>query len=154
MNLGYHKVGQTEQLVSMDQWSGYMNSRRRLLAHIDAHCPGNVMTVSGDAHRHYAGDLIQDQGNGKIISSEYLATSISSGADGVGENDEYTRSSRAENPNLKALIDRRGYVLCDVGRDLWRGDLKVLDTIATRNGMLSTHVSFVTERGKPGLQST
>ncbi len=153
MNLGYHKAGQLEQLVSMDQWSGYMNSRRRLLAHIDARCPGNVMTVSGDAHRHYAGDLIQDHGNGKIISSEYLATSISSGADGVGEDDDYTRSSRTENPHLKALTDRRGYVLCDVGRDLWRGDLKVLDTIATRNGTLSTHITFVTERGKPGLQS-
>ena len=73
-------------------------------------------------------------------------------ADSVGEDDDYTRSSRAENPNLKALIDKRGYVLCDVGRDHWRGDLKVLDTIATRNGTLSTHASFVTERGKPGLE--
>jgi alkaline phosphatase D len=98
------------------------------------------------------GVLIEDHGNGQIISSEYLATSINSGADGVGENDDYTRSSRAENPNLKALTDFRGYVLCDVGRDLWRGDLRVLDTIATRNGTLSTDDSFVTERGKPGLQ--
>ena len=144
MNLGYHEAGQPEQLGSMDPWSGYMNSRRRLLAHIDTQCRGNVMTVSGDAHRHYGGgDLIQDHGNGKIISSEYLATSISSGADGVGEDDDYARSLRAENPNLKALTDRRGYVLCDVGRYLWRSDLKVLDTIATRNGTLSTHASFV-----------
>jgi alkaline phosphatase D len=98
------------------------------------------------------GALVQDHGNGKIISSEYLATSISSGADGVGENDDYTRSSRAENPNLKAMTDFRGYVLCDVGRGLWRGDLRVLDTIATRNGTLSTDDSFVAKRGKPGLQ--
>ncbi|WP_107959849.1 hypothetical protein [Sphingomonas aurantiaca] len=94
------------------------------------------------------GALIEDHGNGQIISSEYLATSISSGADGVGENDDYTRSSRAENSNLRALTDFRGYVLCDVGRD----HLRVLDTIATRNGTLSTDDSFVTKRGKPGLQ--
>lgn len=48
--------------------------------------------------------------------------------------------------------DRRGYVLCDVGRDLWRGDLKFRGTIAPRNGTLSTHASFVTARGKLGLQ--
>jgi len=94
------------------------------------------------------GALVEDHGNGQIISSEYLATSIGSGADGGGENDDYTRSSRAENPNRKALTDFRGSVLCDVGRDR----LRVLDTIATRNGTLSTDDSFVTKRGKPGLQ--
>ena len=94
------------------------------------------------------GALVEDHGNGQIISSEYLATSIGSGADGVGEIDDYTRSSRAENPNRKALTDFRGSVLCDVGRDR----LRVLDTIATRNGTLSTDDSFVTKHGKPGLQ--
>jgi len=108
------------------------------------------MTVSGDAHRHYAGDLVHDQ-RGGIVSSEFLATSITSGADGVGDDDDFTRSAKAHTPELMAMTDRRGYVLCDVGRDTFRGDLKILDTVAVPDGRLSTYASFVSERGKPGL---
>ncbi|MFG6284333.1 alkaline phosphatase D family protein [Sphingomonas sp. S6] len=150
MNMHYTKPGKDVPIASMDQWSGYMYSQRRLLSHIADHCPGNVMTVSGDAHRHYAGDLVHDQ-RGGIVSSEFLATSITSGADGVGDEDDFTRSAKAHTPELMAMTDRRGYVLCDVGRDTFRGDLKILDTVAVPDGRLSTYASFVSERGKPGL---
>ena len=150
MNMHYTKPGRETPVASMDQWSGYMHSQRRLLSHIADHCPGNVMTVSGDAHRHYAGDLVHDQ-RGTVVSGEFLATSITSGADGVGEDDDFTRSARAHTPELKAMTDRRGYVLCDVTRDAFRGELKVLDTVAVPDGTLSTHAVLVAERGKPGL---
>lgn len=141
----------TEKTYAMDQWPGYMHSRRRLLDHIDTHCPGNVVNVTGDAHRHYAGDLVQDNGDGKVISSEFLATSITSGADGQGDQDAYSRQVRADNAFLKATTDQRGYVLCDVGRDVWTADLKVLDRVTVPDGKLSTYARFAIERGKPGL---
>lgn len=146
------KPDSTKLITSMDQWSGYMGSRRRLLQHIKDHSPNNVVTVSGDAHRHYAGDLIQDNGDGKPISCEFSATSIASGADGVGESDFFTKTMRANNPQLKAMTDRRGYTICTITPNLFRGDLMVLDKISERDGKLSTHASFVTERGKAGLQ--
>jgi alkaline phosphatase D len=111
----------------------------------------NIITVSGDAHRHFAGDLMQDEGDGRILASEYLATSITSGSDGIGEIDAYHRSVRG-NPCLKAMTDRRGYLLCDIDRNIWRGDLKVLDSVMHPEGELSTFASFVTERGEPGLK--
>ena len=112
----------------------------------------NVVTVCGDAHRHFASDLLQDDGDGRIISSEFLATSITSGSDGLGETDAFHHNTRALNPHLKAMIDRRGYVLCDVSRDHWRGDLKILDRVMTPDEPIRTHSSFIVERGQPGLQ--
>jgi alkaline phosphatase D len=139
---------------NMDRWSGYMHSRRRLLSHIDRACPGNVVTISGDAHRHYAGDVMQDEhapgGGKKIITTEFLGTSISSGADGMG--DLNAAQQLADNPALKATIDRRGYVLCDVGRDVWHTQMKVLDRVTTQGGRLSTFASFAVERGHPGVK--
>ncbi|CAM2971666.1 alkaline phosphatase [Komagataeibacter xylinus] len=152
MNLAHRRAPQGELLYSMDQWSGYMDSRRRLLGFIGAHCPGNVVNVTGDAHRHFAGDLLTDPGQKKPVSVEFLATSVTSGADGVGDDDSFSRSARRENPHLKATTDQRGYVLCDVGPDVWRADLKVLDKVMERDGRLSTYASFAVERGHPGLQ--
>lgn len=146
--------GQDPQVVySSDQWSGYLAARRRLLGHIQDAGLTNVVTVCGDAHRHFASDLLHDQGDGPVISSEFLATSITSGSDGIGEDDDFHRHVRALNPHLKAMTDRRGYVLCDVGRDHWRGDLKILDRVMTPDAPIRLYASFVVERGRPGLQA-
>lgn len=140
---------------SMDQWPGYMANRRRLLDCIEKRCPGNVVNVTGDAHRHYAGDLVQDAdapgANGKVISSEFLATSITSGADGQGDSDAYSRQVRADNSFLKATTDQRGYLLCDVTPGEWIGELKVVDKVTAPGGKLSTYARFAIENGKPGL---
>ncbi|MEZ0470943.1 alkaline phosphatase D family protein [Luteimonas salinilitoris] len=151
-NLAMRRADSGEVVHSADQWSGYLANRRRLLGHIRDAGLGNVVTVSGDAHRHFASDLLQDDEAGGVISSEFLATSITSGADGVGEDDDFTRNTRSLNPHLKAMTDKRGYVLCDVTRDHWRGDLKVLDRVTTPDAPVRTHASFVIERGRPGLQ--
>ena len=56
---------------SDDQWSGYLDSRRRLLDHIQKVGFGNVVTACGDAHRHYASDLVQDHRDSGVVSSEF-----------------------------------------------------------------------------------
>jgi alkaline phosphatase D len=129
-----------------------MHSRRRLLDHIERRRPGNVVTVSGDAHLHFAGNLIQDNGDGKIISAEFSATSITSGADGTGDANPRVKSAMVGNPELKAITDKRGYLLCDINRDVWRSDLKILDKVTEANGILSTYASFAVEHGRPGIK--
>ncbi len=151
MQLAQMREGASGPIYSMDQWSGYLHARQRLLDHIADRKLTNVMTVSGDAHRHFAGDVLRNGGTGAPVTSEYLATSITSGSDGIGQSDAYHRAV-AGNPFLKAMTDRRGYLICDVGRDTWRGDLRILDSVMRPDGQLSTFASFVTERGKPGLQ--
>ncbi len=151
MNLLREREGSSERLTGMDTWSGYMHSRRRLLDHIDKHRPGNVVTVSGDAHLHFAGDLIQDNGDGRVISAEFSATSITSGADGTGDENPRVKSALAGNPELKAITDKRGYLLCEVGRDLWHADLKILDKVTEPDGILTSYARFGVEHGRPGI---
>lgn len=151
MHLAQQRPGESAPRYSMDQWPGYLHSRERLLGHIAARGLSNVMTVCGDAHRHFAGDLLRADGEGPVIASEYLATSISSGADGVGD-DAAHRRVFGGNACLKASVDRRGYLFCDVTRDRFRGDLRVVDTVVRPGGALSTFASFTTEHGRPGLQ--
>jgi alkaline phosphatase D len=136
---------------SDDQWSGYLDSRRRLLDHIQKVGFGNVVTACGDAHRHYASDLVQDHRDSGVISSEFLATSITSGADGQGV-DAYASNQIAHSPYLKATTDKRGYVLCDVTRDAWIGDMKTLDTVMQPNGAVQSWKRYAVEHGRPGLQ--
>ena len=142
---------QSEGVYPMDTWSGYLHSRRRLLDHIHDRGLTNVAVVTGDAHQHYAADLHLDQG-GAPVASEFLATSITSGSDGLGET-PFNALWRRNNPHLKAMQDRRGYVLCDVRRDLFCADMKILDQVREPGGRLSTHARFVLERGERGLKS-
>ncbi|RPE79706.1 alkaline phosphatase D family protein [Vulcaniibacterium tengchongense] len=142
-----------EIVYSMDQWSGYLGARRRLLGHIQRAGMRNVVTVCGDAHRHFASDLLQDHEDSGVVSSEFLATSITSGADGIGEDDDFTRHARSLNPHLKALVDRRGYVVCDVRRDAWHADLKILDRVTVPDQPVRSHARFAIEHGRPGLQT-
>ena len=152
MNLLRQIPDQKECMAGMDTWSGYMHSRRRLLDHIDRHRPGNVVTVSGDAHLHFAGDLIQDNGDGRVISAEFSATSITSGADGAGDENPRVKSAMVGNRELKAITDKRGYLLCDVDRKLWHADLKIIDKVTEPNGKLSSWARFAVEHGKPGIK--
>lgn len=152
MNLVYRDTPGGAKVYNMDQWSGYLANRRRLLSAIETHGAGRTVTVSGDAHRHYAGDLVQDEGDGKVVASEFQTTSISSGDDGQGDDDFRAVQARADNPHLKATVDRRGYLLCDVDRAAWHADLKIVDRVSTPGGKLSTYARLVLEHGKPGLQ--
>lgn len=154
MSLARKSSSSAEPIYSMDQWSGYQHSRTRLLEHIRDQRLANVIVVSGDAHRHFAGDLVLNEGDRGAIASEYLATSVTSGGDGSGDDDEFSRSlRRGGNEFLKATTDQRGYLICDVDRQTWRGDLKVLDTVTRPDGKVSTYASFISEHGEPGLKA-
>jgi alkaline phosphatase D len=140
-----------QRIASDDQWSNYLSSRRRLLAHIQRVGFGNVVTTCGDAHRHYASDLVQDNAESGIVSSEFLATSVTSGSDGLGV-DAIAENTLRHSPHLKATTDKRGYVLCDVTRDAWIGDMKTLDQVMQPNGELRSWKRYAVAHGKPGLQ--
>ncbi|WP_334655925.1 alkaline phosphatase D family protein [Sphingomonas panaciterrae] len=154
MAIGRREAPGTADLAyPMDVWSGYRAPRQRLLHHIRESKLTNVITISGDAHRHYAGDLIPDDSDNPV-ASEYLATSVTSGGDGTDAEDALARSIRFGNNHfLKAMSDRRGYLLCDVDRERWRGELKVLSSVTDRVGRLRNHAVFVTDHGKIGLQA-
>ncbi|MGQ7361661.1 alkaline phosphatase D family protein, partial [Streptococcus suis] len=103
---------------NMDSWAGYDAPRERVLAMLDG-VPGAVV-LTGDEHQNFLGELRRDGGRGKSVATEFVSTSISSGGDGADVRKGADRIA-AENPFLAWTNDRRGYLLCDVDRQMWRG---------------------------------
>lgn len=143
-------VGEGERL-SMDGWDGYPAARDRLLGYVAEHDVANLVVLTGDVHRHWAADLLAnfDDPASEVLGSEVVCTSITSGGDGA---DDAQDSVRAENPHIKYCNSRRGYVRCDVGRDVWRSDFLTLPYVSQPGAPIGTDASWVIEAGTPGLQ--
>jgi alkaline phosphatase D len=58
------------------------------------------------------------------------------------------------NPHITLFESReRGYVRDDVSPELWRSDLRVVDTITQPEATARTLKSYIVERGKADAQS-
>ena len=85
------------------------------------------------------------------IGAEIVGTSISSGGDGE-DVDERGEEFLTSNPHMRFYNARRGYVSCDVTRELWRSDFRALPYVTQPGATPTTIASFVTLAGVPGLQ--
>jgi alkaline phosphatase D len=139
-------------IVNPDSWAGYRIPRNRLLSKIRDAKVGNVVVLTGDEHQNFAGDLYLDgaKHEGAPIASEFVATSISSGGDGVDQTASFAKI-QAANPQLKFNNSQRGYAICDVTPKAYVTEFKVLDAISRRDGKLSTRAKWALEAGKPGI---
>ena len=137
-------------LWNMDAWAGYPAARDRLLDHLRQADLRNVVVATGDEHQNYAGELRAGGPEGPVQAVEFVATSISSGGDGADQNPG-SQAILAHNPHLKFINSQRGYVLCEVGRNVWRTDFMVMDAVTRPDGTLRRRAGFAVERGAPGL---
>jgi alkaline phosphatase D len=139
---------------NMDSWSGYPTSRERLVAAIQERKLGNVVIATGDVHQHHAGVLParEDALDGPAVATEFVSSSISSGGDGVALADSW-KGVPASNPHCRLFDARRGYQVFDIGQDLWRTDVKIVDRVTTPGGALSTVARFAVDQRRPGLQT-
>lgn len=138
---------------SMDQWPGYEMNRRRVLKSLVERRVSNPIVITGDIHSHWANDLIADFDNldSRIVASEFVGTSISSGRDGepLPKGREKLQS---ENPFVKFLNAQRGYVSCTVTPSRWQSDYRVVEYVTRPGAPLVTRAAFVVEDQRPGLQ--
>jgi alkaline phosphatase D len=135
-----------------DKWDGYRASRARLLGSLGERGLTDTVVVTGDVHFNSAADLKTDfdDPDSATVGSELVGTSISSGGDGRPQTDF---GPFADNPHIVFTNKgQRGYVRCDVTREQWRADYRVVDTVLQPESDISTLASFAIERGRPGLQ--
>ena len=139
--------------LSMDGWDGYAANRQRLLDGIVERKVANPVVLTGDVHRHYANDLLQDFDlpDAKPIGVELVTTSITSGGDGSDATAATTQQLR-ENPWIRFANSQRGYVTATLTPRELRADFKVLPYVKRPGAPVSTRQSFVVEAGNPGLQ--
>jgi len=132
--------------LNLDSWAGYEAQRRRVLARMRG--LDNVVVITGDEHRNYAG-LLHDRD--RPVAVEFVGTSISS--DGDGDDMPATGPALLKaNPQLKFVNNQRGYLTCDVTPDDWRTNFMVIDKVSSRDGRLSKRATWAVERGRPGLR--
>jgi alkaline phosphatase D len=138
---------------SMDQWPGYEANRRRVLKAILDRGVSNPLVLTGDIHSNWANDLIADFDDldSRIVASEFVGTSITSGGDGRDE-PKYLADMLGENPFVKYHNTQRGYVTCELTPAQCRADYRVVEYVSRPGAPVATRASFVVENGKPGLQ--
>ncbi len=152
-------IGQTDRDpgpavdVWYDPWDGYVADRDRVLAAAQDRGVRNLVVITGDRHQNYAWDLKRDFTNpdSPTVASEFVGTSITSGADGADMNDD-GRKFLAANPHMKFFNAQRGYVRVNVNRERWQSDFRVLPYVTTPGAPISTRASFVVEDRRPGVQ--
>lgn len=137
---------------NLDSWAGYRVPREHLLKTIEDSGKRSTIVLTGDEHQNYAGELHFDGKNPQAtpIATEFVATSITSGGDGVDQRSDTTAIQQV-NPQLKFHNAQRGYMMCEVTHERWLSEFVTLDEVSTRDGTASTRMRLAVEPGKPGL---
>ena len=142
-------------LYSMDQWPGYEFERRRFLRHLHDRKILNAVSLAGDIHTNWANDLIADFDglDGRVVASEFVGTSISSGGDGLAKPKDLDLLL-SDNPFVKFHNAERGYLKCEVDAKTFRTDYRTVPFVLKPNAPIATRASFVVEAGRPGVKAT
>lgn len=138
---------------SMDQWPGCEMERRRVLKHFHDQRISNPVVLTGDIHSNWANNLIADFDDldSKVVATEFVGTSISSGGDGILK-PKTLDATYAENPFVKFHSTERGYIRCEVTPTQWKSDYQAVEYVSRPGAPLITRASFIVENGQPGLQ--
>ena len=144
------KLASADGAKSMDSWDGYSANRGRLQRGWDAAGLRNTVVLTGDVHRSWAANLMNDYATqDRIVGTELVTTSITSGGDG---NATDTGLSNL-NPHVKFYKNLRGYVRTVTTPTRMNVDFRFLDRVTTRDYPVRTLQSYVVQAGNPGLQA-
>ncbi len=137
-----HSPDKPESWTSHDTWDGYRPARERLIDTFTRRDLKNVVIVSGDFHRNFAGVVParEEAPDGKAVAVEFLATSMTSNGDGKPV-PEIARD-RAANPHMQLINDMRGYHIHDIGPKSWTTSVREISRVETPGGSLRTSARF------------
>ncbi|MFH8975671.1 alkaline phosphatase D family protein [Streptomyces sp. NPDC017890] len=123
--------------LSTDQWDGYTDDRRELLAHLRANAVRNTVFLTGDIHMAWANDVPYNAATYPLSASaatEFVVTSVTSdNLDDIVKVPEGTVSAiaapviRAANRHVHWVdTDRHGYGVLDITADRTQMDYYVV----------------------------
>ncbi|MFJ3668435.1 alkaline phosphatase D family protein [Streptomyces sp. NPDC090106] len=151
--------------LNPDQWDGYTDDRRELLAHLRANAIRNTVFLTGDIHMAWANDVPVDAGTYPLSASaatEFVVTSVSSdNLDDLLKVAEGTVSAVAT-PVIKLAnrhvhwvdTDRHGYGVLDITADRAQMDYYVLSDKTDVNATASWARSYRTRTGTQKIERT
>jgi alkaline phosphatase D len=157
---GWNVLAQTTRMAQFDQkpgpgrsawtdaWDGYPAARRRLLQTFSERNVSNPVVIGGDIHAFMVAQLKADfdDPDSPSVASEFIGTSITS----QGWPQERVAKFLPDNPHVLLNDSRhRGYTRVEITPQRWLADLRIVDTVRTRDSICSTLASYVVENGKP-----
>ncbi|SDP33263.1 alkaline phosphatase D family protein [Lentzea jiangxiensis] len=136
---------------SMDAWDGYTANRTRIQNAWDTNGNKGTVVLTGDVHRSWAANLMQNYGTqNRIIGTELVTTSVTSGGDGNAADNSLNPTL---NPHVKYFKNLRGYVRTRTTSAQMRVDFRAVDKVTVRDYPVKTVGSYVVESTNPGLQA-
>ncbi|MFI6462008.1 alkaline phosphatase D family protein [Streptomyces sp. NPDC050538] len=151
--------------VNTDQWDGYTDDRRELLAHLRSNAIGNTVFLTGDIHMSWANDVPVDAGTYPLSPSaatEFVITSVTSdNLDDIVKVPEGTVSAVAA-PLIQLAnrhvhwvdTDRHGYGVLDITADRAQMDYYVLSDRTSATATSSWERSYRTRSGTQKVERT
>ncbi|HZF89540.1 alkaline phosphatase D family protein [Streptomyces sp.] len=144
--------------ISTDQWDGYTDDRRELLAHLRANAIRNTVFLTGDIHMAWANDVPVNAGTYPLSASaatEFVVTSVTSdNLDDLLKVPEGTVSAvaapviRAANRHVHWVdTDRHGYGVLDLTAERAQMDYYVLSDRTEADAASSWARSYRTRSG-------
>jgi alkaline phosphatase D len=90
-------------------------------------------SLAGDIHTNWANDLIADFDglDGRVVATEFVGTSISSGGDGDAKPKDLDLLLK-DNPFVKFHNAERGYLKCEVDAKTFRTDYRTVPFVVKR----------------------
>ncbi|MER6527468.1 alkaline phosphatase D family protein [Streptomyces sp. NPDC001508] len=144
--------------LNTDQWDGYTDDRRELLAHLRSNAIRNTVFLTGDIHMAWANDVPVDAGTYPLSPSaatEFVVTSVTSdNLDDIVKVPEGTVSAiaapiiRAANRHVHWVdTDRHGYGVLDLTADRAQMDYYTLSDRTAADATSSWARSYRTRNG-------
>ncbi|WP_369270451.1 alkaline phosphatase [Streptomyces sp. R11] len=151
--------------LNTDQWDGYTDDRRELLAHLRSNAIRNTVFLTGDIHMAWANDVPVDAGTYPLSASaatEFVVTSVTSdNLDDIVKVPEGTVSAiaspviRAANRHVHWIdTDRHGYGVLDITAERAQMDYYVLSDKTKQSATSSWARSYRTRSGTQKVERT
>ncbi|MGH3902545.1 MAG: alkaline phosphatase D family protein [Pseudonocardiaceae bacterium] len=137
---------------NVDAWDGYVGSRDRIVAGLRNSPVRNAVVLTGDVHSHWAAEVRErfDDLTSAAVGTELVSSSITSGGDGSETLPEAV-IALAENPHIRFVNYRRGYVRTRFTPDQLRADFQVVPFVSRPDAAVQTRASFVVPDREPAL---
>ncbi|AMW09933.1 alkaline phosphatase [Streptomyces qaidamensis] len=144
--------------LNTDQWDGYTDDRREILAHLRANAIRNTVFLTGDIHMAWANDVPVDAGTYPLSPSaatEFVVTSVTSdNLDDIVKVPEGTVSAvaapviRAANRHVHWVdTDRHGFGVLDITAERAQMDFYVVSDRTKRDATAKWSRSYRTRSG-------
>jgi alkaline phosphatase D len=139
--------------VAADSWSGYPESRRRLVQAIRRKNISEAIIATGDVHQNIVGYVpeLDEEPDRNQAAIEFVCTSISSLGDGkdMKIRGPDFRKIIASNPNVLFANGQRGYHVFEINDRSWTTHIYKVDRVSRPGGLLSRLAGFTVEKGAP-----